>query len=118
MTKDELCAENGIFAENDEIILEKLSEKYKDEYMDLVIEVSSIKKAYEDEEFKEYAWKHDMEDSDLLLCILNKNNNMFIGKMTFRNLWDDKPEIGIDIIENYRRDKAMDFKRYHYSLKN
>lgn len=44
-----------------------------------------------------------MEDSDLLLCILNKNNNMFIGKMTFRNLWDDKPEIGIDIIENYRR---------------
>lgn len=44
MTKDELCAEIGIFAENDEIILEKLSEKYKDEYMDLVIEVSSIKK--------------------------------------------------------------------------
>ena len=78
MTKDELCAENGIFAENDEIILERLSEKYKDEYMDLGIEVSCIKKAYEDEEFKEYVWKHDMEDDDLLLCILNKNDNMLL----------------------------------------
>ncbi|MBQ9608415.1 MAG: GNAT family N-acetyltransferase [Lachnospiraceae bacterium] len=103
MTKDELCKEQEIFAENDKIILERLSVKYKNEYIDLICEVSQIQKTYDTEEDRDIILKYSLESEDLILCIINKENNMLIGQIMLKNLSNDEPEIGIDISREYRR---------------
>ena len=61
-----------------------------------------MKKMYEIEDFYNFSWKIAIQSDDLVLAIIDKHTICFIGQIMLKNLDQEIPEIGIDIIESYR----------------
>ena len=95
--------DNDVFAEDKKFILKKLSENDKEDFMKLQMDVSSIKKAYEINDFYEFSWSSFLHDKDLNLSLFSKDTGVYLGRLMLKNLSADKQEIGIDIVEDYRR---------------
>ena len=103
MKKSDFLINGELFAENETIILRALSEDDKEDYMNLQKTLSFNDKIYEIEDFYRFTWKLAMESDHLILVILEKRTNRFIGQIMLKNLEEETPEIGIDIVEPFRR---------------
>lgn len=94
----------NIFAENEDYLLKRLQEDDKEDYMNLLISVSDIAAAYKNSDFYEFTWAKTLDDAEnLYLCIHLKETGAFIGKVMIKKPRNDRPEIGADIVGEYRR---------------
>lgn len=103
MKKNDFLCNGEIFAENERIILRSLSEKDKTDYMNLLTSLSSMKRMYEIEDFYNFSWKIAVQSDNLIMAIIEKSSNYFIGQIMLKNLEEEIPEIGIDIKEPCRK---------------
>ena len=104
MRKEDLVSDDGFFAENDRILLRLTSEEDEENHMKLVVDVSTIKAAYEMKEFYDKTWNEAFHPDFLFLTILDKNTSDYLGYINVRYLSNEIPELGIDIVEKYRRE--------------
>lgn len=102
MKKEDYCNKDGMYAENEYLILRRLCEQDKEKFMELTLDTSSIPKAYEDADFFEYSWKCSLNDEDLNLSLFAKDSGRYLGNLMLKNLSDSRQEIGIDIVREYR----------------
>ena len=94
---------DGIYAEDELYVLRKLKETDKEPFMQLLLDASDMRKAYDHKEFYEYSWESSLNDEETLyLSLIDKNAGNYLGKLTVRNLKDAKPEIGCGIVKEYR----------------
>ena len=104
MAFEEFFDYDNIFAEDNDYLLKGLQEDDKEDYMNLLISVSEITKAYKNSDFYEFTWAKTLNDAEnLYLCIYLKETGAFIGKVMIKEPRGDRPEIGVDIVEEYRR---------------
>ena len=104
MAFEEFFDYDNIFAEDNDYLLKGLQEDDKEDYMNLLISVSEITKAYKNSDFYEFTWEKTLNDAEnLYLCIYLKETGAFIGKVMIKEPRGDRPEIGVDIVEEYRR---------------
>ena len=103
MNKCDFLRNGEIFAQNERIVLRALSEEDKADYMDLLLSLSLDKKMYEIEDFYHFSWKQAIESDELILAIIEKSSNSFIGQIMLKHLEEEIPEIGIDITEPCRK---------------
>lgn len=103
MKKEDYCNRDGIYAENEYFILKRLCEQDKEDFMELVLDTSSIPKAYEQAGFSEYSWECSLNDADLNLSLFAKDTGIYLGNLMLKNLSGSRQEIGIDIVRKYRK---------------
>lgn len=104
MRKEDLVEDNGFFAENDRILLRQTCEEDEENHMKLVVDVSAIQAAYKMKRFYDAIWNEIFQPDFLCLTILDKKTSGYLGYINIRYLSNDIPELGIDIVKNYRRE--------------
>lgn len=102
MKKEDYCNIDGMYAENGDFILKRLCERDKENFMNLYLDTSSIPKAYEQSDFFEYTWEHSLNDDNLNLSLFAKGSDIYLGNLMLKNISANRPEIGIDIVREYR----------------
>ncbi len=90
-----------IYAEDDMIILCKITDDDKENYCQLFKQVSSTPKLYFDVVSKESVWDTLKYLSDLNYSIFDKSGN-YCGNIMLQRPASSTPEIGVDIMERHR----------------
>lgn len=87
-----------IVAEGDKIILgvPKLEEKEK--YLAVNSEYSCVKKAFEDEKFREETWKDFVSDNSFVCSIYDKKSRDYVGYCSVKSLVKDDWELAIELL--------------------
>ena len=57
------------------------------------------------DEFAEFVWEKLPEDDAIYVSVFLKDDNLYVGNITMQHLASDKPEIGMDVLLKYRRQK-------------
>ena len=111
MQKADFFFKDGMFAQNDKYILKALCEVDKANYLMLYRENSIVAKTsskmsdVDYDEFAEFVWEKLPEDDAIYVSVFLKDDNLYVGNITMQHLASDKPEIGMDVLLKYRRQK-------------
>lgn len=111
MQKADFFFKDGMFAQNDKYILKALCEEDKANYLMLYRENSIVAKTsskisdVDYDEFAEFVWEKLPEDDAIYVSVFLKDDNLYVGNITMQHLASDKPEIGMDVLLKYRRQK-------------
>ena len=93
--------------QNDKLILRNLILEDKEDYYKLYHDTSIIKKKMKPEAFRQFfetEWEEEMLSKDRLnISILSSGSKQYVGNILLRYLNSDMPEIGIDIVPEFRR---------------
>ena len=111
MQKADFFFKDGIFAQNDKYILMALCEEDKANYLMLYRENSIVAKTFSKmsgvdyDEFAEFVWEKLPEDDAIYVSVFLKDENLYVGNITMQHLASDIPEIGMDVLLKYRRQR-------------
>ena len=100
-----------MFAQNDKYILKALCEEDKANYLMLYRENSIVAKTsskmsdVDYDEFAEFVWEKLPEDDAIYVSVFLKDDNLYVGNITMQHLASDTPEIGMDVLLKYRRQR-------------
>jgi RimJ/RimL family protein N-acetyltransferase len=93
--------------QNDKLILRNLIPEDKEDYYKLYQDTSIIKKKMKPEAFRRFfekEWEQEILSKDRLnISILSADSKQYVGNILLRYLDSDMPEIGIDIVQEFRR---------------
>lgn len=103
MKKTDYLTEDGIFSEDERIVLRNLTSQDEEVYMTLLIENSAGPQMYEDEKFYSLSWNNALKDKDLILIIVDKATHQSVGNIMLQKLDAEEQEIGVDILNAYKR---------------
>ena len=105
MKKEEYFDENNICTENEKYILRKQSIEDKHDYFKLCKEVSIIsdKRDFDFESFFEWNWEQNQKEDCIYVSVVMKESGTYVGNIVLRNLNSTTPEVGIEILTQYRR---------------
>lgn len=98
---------HDLVAQNDKVILRNLIPEDKEDYFKLYQDTSIIKKKMKPEAFRQFferEWEREILSKDRLnISILSADSKQYVGNILLRYLASDMPEIGIDIVQEFRR---------------
>ena len=100
-----------MFAQNDKYILKALYEEDKANYLmlyrenSIVAKTSSKMSGVDYDEFAEFVWEKLPEDDAIYISVFLKDDNLYVGNITMQHLASDTPEIGMDVLLKYRRQR-------------
>ena len=98
---------HDLVAQNDKVILRNLIPEDKEDYFKLYQDTSIIKKKMKPEAFRQFferEWEREILSKDRLnISILSADSKQYVGNILLRDLDSDMPEIGIDIVQEFRR---------------
>ena len=57
------------------------------------------------DEFAEFVWEKLPEDDAIYISVFLKDDNLYVGNITMQHLASDTPEIGMDVLLKYRRQR-------------
>ena len=57
------------------------------------------------DEFAEFVWEKLPEDDAIYVSVFLKDDNLYVGNITMQHLASDTPEIGMDFLLKYRRQR-------------
>ena len=57
------------------------------------------------DEFAEFVWEKLPEDDAIYVSVFLKDDNLYVGNITMQHLASDTPEIGMDVLLKYRRQR-------------
>lgn len=109
--KEDFFFKDGMFAQNDKYILKALCEEDKANYLmlyrenSIVAKTSSKMSGVDYDEFAEFVWEKLPEDDAIYISVFLKDDNMYVGNITMQHLASDTPEIGMDVLLKYRRQR-------------
>ena len=104
MAFEEFFNPDGIFAEDEVYVLRRLQEEDKEPFMQLLVDISDIKDAYNNRDFYEYSWVSSLNDEEVLnLSLLERESGSYLGYLTVRDPYSENPELGCDIVKEFRR---------------
>lgn len=103
MKRDDVCQSEWMFASDKEICLCRYQEQDCSLYMRVWNEIFENSVIYLKEDVKEQEWNSVLFDTNKLhLKIIERKTERFIGDISLRNLSSEYPEIGIQILCEYR----------------
>lgn len=111
MQKADFFFKDGMFAQNDKYILKALCKEDKADYLMLYRENSIMAKTsskmsdVDYDEFAEFVWEKLPEDDAIYVSVFLKDDNLYVGNITMQHLASDTPEIGMDVLLKYRRQR-------------
>ena len=91
-----------ILAENSRFKMIFLRECDKENYMKTVILNSTIPKAYELSDYREYVWDKTPEKNEWILCIYEQITKKYCGFCNLRYINSKTPELGISLIPEHQ----------------
>lgn len=98
---------HDLVAQNDKVILRNLIPEDKEDYFKLYQDTSIIKKKMKPEAFRQFferEWEREILSKDRLnISILSADSKQYVGNILLRYSASDMPEIGIDIVQEFRR---------------
>ena len=103
MKKTDYLTVDGVFAEDERILLRNLTPQDEEVYMSLLIENSAGPQMYENEEFYSLSWNNALKDKDLILIIIDKATQQSVGNIMLQKLDAEEQEIGVDVLNVYKR---------------
>ena len=88
------------------ITLRRLQEGDQKDYMDLIIKLSLNPKMYKNETVYDFAWSYALNtDNETHFSIFSTKNGSYIGDLLLKESPNDDPEIGINILPEYQKQK-------------
>ncbi len=111
MDKKDFFRADGFFVQSDKYILKALSADEKDMYLKLYRENSIVATAsskmsdIDFDEFTEFVWEKIPEEDSLYVSVYLKSGYTYVGNIVMQNLSSHTPEIGIDVIKQYHRQR-------------
>lgn len=92
-----------LFAENDIVYLRMICESDYDDIMDVSYECSYMKSAFETELFKKTLWNSFIQESAIVVSIIDKKSNEFVGYCSIKDIREKEWEISIEEKTKYHR---------------
>ena len=92
-----------LFAENDIVYLRMICESDYDDIMDVSYECSEMKSAFEIELFKKTLWNSFIHESAIVVSIIDKKSNEFVGYCSIKDIREKEWEISIEEKIKYHR---------------
>ena len=105
MQKADFFFEDGMFAQNDKYILKALNYLMLYRENSIVAKTSSKMSGVDYDEFAEFVWEKLSEDDAIYISVFLKDDNLYVGNITMQHLASDTPEIGMDVLLKYRRQR-------------
>ena len=92
-----------LFAENDKVYLRMICESDYEKIMEVSCECSKVKSAFEIESFKKILWKSFIEEYAIVVSVIDKITNEFVGYCSIKDIREKEWEIAIEEMAKYHR---------------
>lgn len=87
-----------VIATGDKVILGVIKVEEKEKYLSVNSEYSCMKKAFEDEKFREETWKDFVSDNSFVCSIYDKKSRDYVGYCSVKSLVKDDWELAIELL--------------------